>query len=186
MDLLFKLLGDDRSPPKLCNVAIIRESVMTQTTEKRSLETHGKALSLYEEDILLWVEDTAAKLKAKDFENLDLENLIEEVESLGISQRRELLSRLTRLLEHLLKRIYVDSEQNYNGWEQTIRHQRSELKSLLKIAPSLKSKWQENIEDAWELALENIAKEYRKTKFPDQWPYSSDIKSMLDRDFWEN
>ena len=105
---------------------------------------------------------------------------------MGISQRKELLSRLTRLLEHLLKRIYVDSERNYNGWEQTIRHQRSELKSLLKTAPSLKSKWEENIEYAWELALENVSKEYRKTKFPDHWPYLSDIKSMLNCDFWKN
>nr|WP_019500448.1 DUF29 family protein [Pseudanabaena sp. PCC 6802] len=42
-----------------------------------------KARSLYEQDILLWVEDTVAKLKSRDFQNLDIENLIEEVESLG-------------------------------------------------------------------------------------------------------
>lgn len=49
--------------------------------------------SLYEQDILLWVEDTVAKLKARDFDSLDLENLIEEVESLGISQRKEQIGR---------------------------------------------------------------------------------------------
>ncbi|WP_282560913.1 DUF29 family protein [Trichothermofontia sichuanensis] len=43
--------------------------------------------SLYEQDILLWAEDTVAKLKARDFEHLDLEHLIEEVKALGISQR---------------------------------------------------------------------------------------------------
>jgi len=41
--------------------------------------------SLYDQDILLWVEDTVAKLKAHDFENLDLENLIEEIDTLGKS-----------------------------------------------------------------------------------------------------
>ena len=45
--------------------------------------------SLYEQDILLWVEETVAKLRAHDFENLDLDNLIEEVESLGISQKKD-------------------------------------------------------------------------------------------------
>ena len=45
--------------------------------------------SLYEQDILLWVEDTVNKLKNGDFKNLDIDNLIEEVESLGISQKKE-------------------------------------------------------------------------------------------------
>ena len=154
---------------------------MTQTTEKRS---DGKALSLYEQDILLWVEETAAKLRAKDFEHLDLENLIEEVESLGISQRRELFSRLNRLLEHLLKRIYVNSPQNYSGWEQTIRHQRVELKKLLQTAPSLKSQWEENVQEAWESALENIRKEYRKIQFPDHWPHDRSVEFLLNEDPW--
>ena len=57
--------------------------------------------SLYEQDILLWVEDTVHKLKNHDFENLDIDNLIEEVESLGITQKKELISRLMVLLEHL-------------------------------------------------------------------------------------
>jgi Domain of unknown function DUF29 len=52
------------------------------------------SISLYEQDILLWSEETAAKLRARDFDNLDLENLIEEIEALGISQKKELMSRL--------------------------------------------------------------------------------------------
>jgi hypothetical protein len=78
--------------------------------------------SLYEEDILLWVEETVSQLKAGDFEHLDLEHLIEEIEALGISQKRELLSRLVVLLEHLLKRLYVDLPYDYNGWERTIKN----------------------------------------------------------------
>ncbi|GFZ95577.1 DUF29 domain-containing protein [Okeania sp. KiyG1] len=63
--------------------------------------------TLYERDFLAWCEDTAAKLKDKDIENLDWENLIEEIETLGRSERRELNSRLTVLLTHILKRMYV-------------------------------------------------------------------------------
>ncbi|UZQ56163.1 DUF29 domain-containing protein [Trichothermofontia sichuanensis B231] len=77
--------------------------------------------SLYETDILLWVEDTVTKLRARDFEHLDWENLIEEVEAWGISQRKGLLSCLMRLLEHLRKRLYVPSESDCKGWERTIR-----------------------------------------------------------------
>lgn len=151
---------------------------MTQTIQEQRK-------SLYEEDFLLWSEDTAAKLKVRDFENLDLENLIEEVESLGRSNRKELSSRLIRLLEHLLKRIYVNLPENYRGWEDTIRHQRLELQLLIKDSPSLKTIWSERLEQAWEIALKNVRKGYKNDVFPDRFPYSTDVESILDRDFWE-
>jgi len=141
--------------------------------------------SLYEQDILLWVEETAAKLRAHDFENLDLENLIEEVESLGISQKKELISRLITLLEHLLKRLYVDIPYDYNGWERTIRNQRNELQVLLKQVPSLKTRWDDSFADAWEIALKTVREEYREVEFPDQWKFSSDLQIMLSERFWE-
>jgi hypothetical protein len=89
--------------------------------------------SLYEQDILLWVEDTVNKLKNHDFTNLDIDNLIEEVESLGISQKKELISRLMVLLEHLFKRLYVDLLYDYNAWERTIRNQCSEIDLLIRV-----------------------------------------------------
>ena len=118
--------------------------------------------SLYEQDILLWVEETVAKLRAHDFENLDLDNLIEEVESLGISQKKEFISRLITLIEHLLKRLYVDIPYDFNGWERTIRNQRNELQVLLKQVPSLKTRWNDSFTDAWEIALKTVREEYRE------------------------
>lgn len=141
--------------------------------------------SLYEEDILLWVKDTSAKLKARDFENLDLENLIEEVESLGISQRKELLSRLTVLLAHILKRIYVNLPHDYNGWERTISTQGIQLRVLLKKVPSLKTHWDSSFEDAWEIALQTVQEDYPKVDFPDRFPYGSDVDSLLNKKLWE-
>ena len=136
---------------------------MTQTTEKRS---QVEALSLYEQDFLLWSEDIAAKLKTRNFEHLDLENLIEEVESLGRSDRKELLSRLVVIFELLLKHLYVQLPDDYNGWQRTVRNQRNELVILLKQSPSLKSIWQKSVEDAWSIALKSVQKEYLNTKFP--------------------
>jgi len=141
--------------------------------------------SLYDRDILLWVEDTIAKLKSHDFEHLDIDNLIEEVESLGISQRRELLNRLITLLEHLLKRLYVNSINDYNGWERTIREQRRQIHFLLKDSPSLKSIWTDSFTQAWELAIADVREEYPKTQFPDRWQFSSDLEPMLNDKFWQ-
>jgi hypothetical protein len=142
--------------------------------------------SLYDRDILLWVEDTVAKLKSHNFEQLDIENLIEEVEALGISQRNELSSCLLVLLEHLLKRLYVPLSDDYRGWERTIRNQRNALEILLKQAPSLKTRWDDSFVDAWKTALKTVRKEYRQVQFPDQWQFPSDLETMLDTDFWED
>ena len=155
---------------------------MTEITQERS---QIEVLSLYEQDIVLWVEDTVAKLKARDFANVDLTNLIEEVESVGVSQRSQLLNRLIVLLEHLLKRLYVQLPQDYNGWERTIRTQRRHLETLLEDSPSLQSIWSERFDRAWKSALKTVRKEYKNHPFPDRFPYPSDVESMLDRDFWE-
>ena len=158
---------------------------MIQITQERSLQTDGEALSLYEEDFLLWSEDTAAKLKARDFENLDFENLIEEVESLGISQRKELLSRLTVILAHILKRIYVNLPYDYNGWERTMSTQRLHLRVLLKKVPSLKTHWDSSFEDAWEIALQTVQADYPKVIFPDRFPYATDVETLLNQKYWK-
>jgi len=141
--------------------------------------------SLYEQDFLRWSEETAEKLKARDFDSLDLENLIEEVQALGKSDRKELLNRLIVIFEHLLKRLYVNSPNDYNGWERTIRTQRTCLKVLLKQSPSLKSKWEDSIEDAWQSALENVQEEYSKTHFPDRFPYATDVDTLLTQKYWD-
>jgi hypothetical protein len=142
--------------------------------------------TLYEKDILLWVEDTVSKLKKHDFENLDIKNLIEEVESLGISQKKELISRLMVLLEHLLKRLYVDSLYDYNGWERTIRNQRAEIDLLISQVPSLQSRWEISFNDAWKRALLKVKKEYQKVYFPEECPFEQTIETILNEDIWEN
>jgi hypothetical protein len=143
--------------------------------------------SLYESDFLLWTQDTVAKLKARDFDHVDLENLIEEIESLGRSDKNEIRSRLTTLLEHLLKRIYVDMPQEFNGWERTIRNQRRGIELAMLDSPSLKTMWDGAFDIAFRLALRDVKEEYAKQghQFPDTWQFRRDIDSMLTIKFWE-
>jgi hypothetical protein len=141
--------------------------------------------SLYESDFLLWTQDTIAKLKARDFDHVDFENLIEEVEALGRSEKKELASRLETLLAHLLKRIYIDMPQEFNGWERTIREQRRRLTQALRKTPSLKSVWDELLDDAWELALDTVRDDYPQYQFPDTWQFGRDIDTMLTVNFLE-
>ena len=56
--------------------------------------------TLYEQDYYLWIEKTISLLENRQFSELDLENLIDEISSMGKSEKRSLESYLTRLLEH--------------------------------------------------------------------------------------
>ena len=143
--------------------------------------------SLYESDYLLWTQQTVAQLRAGEFDCIDLENLIEEIEDLGKSRRNEIRSRLTTLLEHLLKRIYVDIPDCFNGWENTIRVQRTEIELTLLDSPSLKTLWDESFDIAFRLALRNVRDEYTKKgfRFPDVWQFNRDIDTMLNINFWD-
>ena len=84
---------------------------MMQTTSK----------SLYDTDFAFWIDDTVNKLKASDYLQIDWENLIEEIESLGRSEKRELENRLTTLFEHALKRHYVPLPDCDRGWDNTLK-----------------------------------------------------------------
>ncbi|MEI6428954.1 MAG: DUF29 domain-containing protein, partial [Pseudanabaena sp. ELA607] len=141
--------------------------------------------SLYDQDILLWVEDTVTKLKARDFANLDLENLIEEVETLGKSQRNVIRSLLRRLIEHLLKRCYVTLPECYFGWQKEIRTFRNDIKDILEDAPSLKNQISEILPKAFENALASMKEEYPQVNFPDSWLENCDVNDILNRNFWE-
>ena len=92
--------------------------------------------NLYEQDFYLWIETTSKQLKAGKFAEIDLANLIEEIESMGRSEKRELKSRLIVLLMHLLKWQY-QPEKRSESWRSTIAEQRICIELLLEDSPSL-------------------------------------------------
>jgi Domain of unknown function DUF29 len=104
---------------------------------------------------------------------------------LGKSERKEIKSRLTVLLEHLLKRMYVDMPDCFSGWENTISTQRNDIELTLMDSPSLKAMWDESFDIAFKFALRSVRKNYKAYQFPDTWQFSHDIDTMLNVDFWE-
>ena len=105
---------------------------MTQALPKPS------QVSLYDRDLNLWLETAIAQSKAGNFHNLDVENLVEESEGLTGRDKRG-KNRFIVLLEHLLKRLYVDMAQKFNGWQRTIWEQHTQIEVLLEQSPSLKT-----------------------------------------------
>ena len=100
-------------------------------------------MSLYDQDVLLWTEQQAALLRRVAAgeavnEAPDWSNIIEEIESLGISQRTALSSQITRILDHLLKLKASPANDPRRGWEEGIIDAQREIELLLDHSPSLR------------------------------------------------
>ncbi|MBE9109202.1 DUF29 domain-containing protein [Nodosilinea sp. LEGE 07298] len=116
-----------------------------------STETDVKPKSLYDRDYQLWLDNTVAHLKSRNFDAIDLENLIEELESLGRSDKKSLNSYLKRLCEHLLKLSYWETERErcFSGWDREIENFRQEIQEILDDSPSLRSSLRERYSDEY-------------------------------------
>ena len=99
--------------------------------------------SLYDRDFVAWSKQQAAALRAaaRTGSNLplDWENLAEEVDSLGSSERRALHSQIQRIVRHLLKLEYSPAMEPRRGWVETVGDARSEIEFVLEMSPSLRS-----------------------------------------------
>lgn len=96
----------------------------------------------YEEDYYLWIQTMVEKLKNQDYSTVDWDNLIEEIDDMGKSQKRAVESLLLRLTEHLLKLKYWEAEKQRNKkhWQAEVVNFRVLLGKRLKESPSLKGK----------------------------------------------
>lgn len=93
-------------------------------------------IAAYDQDFHAWLQQQVALLKAGRLHELDVAHLVEEIESMGASERRELLSRLQVLILHLLKYQYQPARRG-KIWLLTITHQRTAIERLLEQSPSL-------------------------------------------------
>lgn len=109
-------------------------------------------ITTYDTDFYSWTQQQAGLLKAGRFSDADLENIIEEIESMGRSEKRELESRLAVLLQHLLKWQY-QSERRGKSWTFTINEQRRKLSKLLAKNPGMVSELSEVLVEAYDDAV---------------------------------
>ncbi len=141
--------------------------------------------TLYDHDFALWLEETANQLKMRDINNLDWDNLVEEIEALGIAQKHEVESRLKTILAHILKRFYISLPDCHQGWQVTIRTQRNDLQRLLKKSPSLRNHLVAEFDSLYQEALSEVQEEYPETQFPQTWEFSRDLNTILTAIFWD-
>lgn len=137
----------------------------------------------YEKDFYYWIDKNIELLKQRKFSELDIEILIDELESMAKRDRRELLSRLMVLIAHLLKWEFQPGQRSGN-WRGSIWEQRIKIMQLLEDSPSLKNQISESITKAYPNALALAVKEtgLADNEFPQSCPYV--IEQLLDSDFY--
>ena len=139
--------------------------------------------NLYDTDFYAWANEQAALLRAGKLAAADIENIAEEIESMGKGEKRELISRLTVLLQHLLKWQFQPVRRG-SSWETTIIVQRNDLTDHLEDNPSLRAKLDEAIKrayrDAFFIASDETA--LPKETFPPVCPWS--FEQIMDAAFW--
>ena len=137
----------------------------------------------YEQDFYGWTVEQVALLQNKQFDQIDLEHIIEEIESMGKAERNQLRNRLTVLLMHLLKWQYEPSRR-CTSWVQTIREQRRSIVWLMEDNPSLKASLSEQLTTAYRRAVDEAADETSLplNLFPTDCPWL--YAEFMDKEFF--
>jgi hypothetical protein len=145
-------------------------------------ELDANRKNLYEADYLKWIETTVEKLRVRDYSSVDWENLIEEIEDMGRSERKSLKSNLIVVLTHLLKWQY-QPEFRSGSWKGSIVEHRRRIRDTLKDSPSLKPYLQEVFVECYLDAVEQASAETElpMETFPGECPYTS--AEVLDSNF---
>ncbi len=137
----------------------------------------------YHNDFYAWLIHNASLMRQGKLAEIDFENVAEELEAMGRSEKRELVNRLAVLMMHLLKWAYQPQKRT-NSWKYTIREQRKRLLQLLKDSPSLKHDLEQTMSDAYETAILKAARETRldENHFPKECPFS--LQEILSNEFY--
>jgi hypothetical protein len=137
----------------------------------------------YEQDFYSWTQEQAKLLRSGQLDCLDIPNLIEEIETMGRSEKRELESRLTVLLLHLLKWKYQEIRRS-RSWQLSIDEQRIKFEETLEENPGLKPKLDELLKRAYRLAVIQASRETNLSKniFPEQCPW--ELNQLIKEDYY--
>jgi Domain of unknown function DUF29 len=131
--------------------------------------------SLYDTDFHAWTQQQAAALRAKDWAGVDIDNVAEEIESLGRSDRRSIRHQLERLLMYLLKWRYQPRHRTPRWWR-SMDQARQAIADLIEESPSLQDYPAQQCEATYTRARRKAAREtgLPLVTFPERCPWPVD------------
>jgi hypothetical protein len=137
----------------------------------------------YDADFYGWANEQAELLRAGRLDEADIANIAEEIESMGRSEKRELVSRLAVLLTHLLKWRYQPAGRG-SSWQASILVQRDRISDHLDDNPSLKALIPVAMQRAYREAVVVAGDETKlgRAAFPSTSPWAFD--EVMKLDYW--
>ncbi len=133
-------------------------------------------------DFNSWIDQTVQLLQQRRWHEVDVEHLIEEVEELGKSERRAIVSQLIRLLLHLLKWQY-QPQRCSDSWLDSITDARTQIELAIEDSPSLKNYPLEKLKESYQRARRQASKQtnIEISVFPEECPYL--LEQILDENW---
>ena len=141
--------------------------------------------SVYEQDFIVWSQEQAELLRTGCWNSLDIENLLEELDNMGNSEKQALQSLLRNIISHLLKFQLSSALQARPGWVEEISEFRAQAETKLQDTPSLRHYMNDLFMKAWPQARKIVEKSLRiygeNIHIPSECPYT--LEQVLDYDF---
>lgn len=150
------------------------------TNSEASMDTIN---ALYDRDFYAWVMKNAELLRQGRLEEIDMEHIAEELETMGRSERHELVNRLAVLLAHLLKWRFQPARRG-KSWRATITEQRYRVAERLSESPSLSHGIEDSFIKAYRYAVLQVVREtpLEESELPAESPFTR--QQALDTEFW--
>jgi hypothetical protein len=135
----------------------------------------------HDRDFYAWTQNQAQLLRTGQFAGLDIQQIAEELEDMGRTEKRALESRLEVLIMHLLKWQYQPNLRS-RSWQLTVREQRLRVQTLLEDNPSLQPYLCQRLDKIYRIAVIAAERETGLNLFPDTCPYET--QQILADDFY--
>ena len=162
-----------------CVSPVLDKNFIVETTYEETAVTANLPTEttkpLYEKDYFLWLRSQIEALRSRRLEAVDIDNLVEELEDLGRSEKKAVSSDLRVLLIHLLKWKY-QSQKRTNSWQATIAEHRQRLEESFEVSPSLRRYYQECFAQSCQAACRGSSAQtgIPVDKFPGECPFESE------------
>jgi hypothetical protein len=163
-------------------------------------QTTQSLKELYEKDFYMWVQENLKLLKNREYDLVDWENLLEEIEDMARRELRSLISLMAVIMEHLYKwENFRYREDVGHSWISSINNARNELDTIFETYPSIRKKSVEELPTAWRIAVRrlirwfkedenhDLAKKYfgrfpTEKDFPQECPYT--FQQIMEYEPW--
>ena len=139
--------------------------------------------NLHDSDFYAWTKETAKLLKEGKINEADIMNIADEIEELGMSERRAVISQMSRLIAHLLKWKYQPHLRG-NSWKISINQARDHILIITDESKNLQKELPEIIQKAYKYSVKWASNEtgIELKSFPKECPFT--LEQCLNEEFW--